>query len=705
MIEFKSITIKNFMPFNGETTISLDKTGICAVIGQNQVDSGCKSNRSGKSSIAEAIHFVLTGATIKNVAVEDVINDKAGKECVVDITFSRSGSLFRLVRARKSKAFGTGLHIYADGTEVTPRTPSEQKSKVDEVLGISVEELVNSMFFTAATPKFIVSKDRKKVFEQLIRLDDFEGATLRAREKRKEIDVDLARHASYLKAHQENLDRAVSLLNAEKEKLEQFSTSSSAIIATKHDTDIQWKHVMDEVAESERRLRLLADIDRKIMAVQADLSGKLSQAVAVHDQQRLRIADAESKLAMAVADMDSKVAAIQDERGRSNLILAGLIDEHNKKTEANNAATLSNSARSGRLLSLSGQKAKRQKELDSVADTCDKCGQSLPPHAYQTVKANISAAIAQLQEEISSIEAIPVVERIDLSALAMTMSDVKTRIAELDSIESRLKASVSSCEQVLRSHKEAAMSDTDYAAAKAWLEAKATELDTYQRTKKEIMPIYSQEQINDLRSQKQSYDHQMKTLLETEERMKKAVASAEAAIIPIKDSMVMAEMAMDQIRPGWEAYAYWEKNMREIRSLLFRDVIPFFNQQLAIQCATIAGEGFLMEFDENLEPTENCINYSRDSRGCQQRLDLCCQAAMMSVREARSGLLSNLMIFDEWAESLDEQGMDGFMRMVKSISQKVPNIMVTTHQQYLLDQFDRKMVVTKTASGSTIEVQ
>lgn len=66
-IRFKSITIHHFLSF-GESTINLEDRGFCLVSGINRnPKDAAKSNGSGKSTIWNAISFVLTGETLQGL--------------------------------------------------------------------------------------------------------------------------------------------------------------------------------------------------------------------------------------------------------------------------------------------------------------------------------------------------------------------------------------------------------------------------------------------------------------------------------------------------------------------------------------------------------------------------------------------------------------------------------------------------------------
>lgn len=78
-----TLTINNFLSFK-QAKIALDKTGLVAVQGVNLDGNGADSNGSGKSSLFIAIRWCLYGETDKDMPSDDVVNDTAGKNCLVE---------------------------------------------------------------------------------------------------------------------------------------------------------------------------------------------------------------------------------------------------------------------------------------------------------------------------------------------------------------------------------------------------------------------------------------------------------------------------------------------------------------------------------------------------------------------------------------------------------------------------------------------
>ena len=97
MITFKKITWQNFLSTgNHPTTIELDKNQTTLIIG---------SNGAGKSTILDALTFVLYGKSFRKINKAQLINSTNDKGCLVDIEFDVNSVNWKIKRGIKPNIF------------------------------------------------------------------------------------------------------------------------------------------------------------------------------------------------------------------------------------------------------------------------------------------------------------------------------------------------------------------------------------------------------------------------------------------------------------------------------------------------------------------------------------------------------------------------------------------------------------------------
>ena len=97
MIYFKQISWRNFLSTgNTPTTIKLNQDETTLIIG---------SNGAGKSTVLDALTFVLFNKPFRKINKSQLINSQNDRECVVDIEFEIGPNSWKVVRGMKPNIF------------------------------------------------------------------------------------------------------------------------------------------------------------------------------------------------------------------------------------------------------------------------------------------------------------------------------------------------------------------------------------------------------------------------------------------------------------------------------------------------------------------------------------------------------------------------------------------------------------------------
>ncbi len=184
-MELVRLELKNFLSYReGE----LDFTGLhlAALVGPNG---------AGKSSLLDAITWALWGKTSRGQDQDHLVH-RGEKEARVSLTFRLGEATYRVTRVRRR---GKGNML--DFQMVAPRQRSlsgagirETQEAIHQVLQIDFDTFVNSAFirqgradeFTTKTPA-----ERKEVLADILRLDQWARFEERAKEKIRQIDMEL----------------------------------------------------------------------------------------------------------------------------------------------------------------------------------------------------------------------------------------------------------------------------------------------------------------------------------------------------------------------------------------------------------------------------------------------------------------------------------------------------------------------------------
>ena len=146
MIIFKKISWKNFLSTgNHPIEVKLDEEATTLIIG---------ANGAGKSTILDALTFVLYGKSFRKISKSQLINTTNEKNCEVNIEFSVNSTDWKIVRGIKPNIFT----ITKDGKELdqSSNVNDQQKWLEQNVLKMnykSFTQIVICLLYTSPSPR------------------------------------------------------------------------------------------------------------------------------------------------------------------------------------------------------------------------------------------------------------------------------------------------------------------------------------------------------------------------------------------------------------------------------------------------------------------------------------------------------------------------------------------------------------------------
>ncbi|MBV6626424.1 MAG: exonuclease subunit SbcC [Rivularia sp. (in: Bacteria)] len=208
------VTLKNFLSYQDA---SLDFSGLhTACI--------CGSNGAGKSSLLEAITWVVWGES--RAASEDDIIHTGAKDVRVDFTFEANGETYRVIRTRR-RGSSSALEFQIETQEGFKSLTSKGLRATQEVIlshiKLDYDTFINSAYLRQGrADEFMLKRpsERKEILAELLKLNQYDELEDKAKE--------LSRQ---LKARGEELERTLSSIKTQLQQQETIAQQRTELEA------------------------------------------------------------------------------------------------------------------------------------------------------------------------------------------------------------------------------------------------------------------------------------------------------------------------------------------------------------------------------------------------------------------------------------------------------------------------------------------
>ncbi|MCK9371523.1 AAA family ATPase [Candidatus Dojkabacteria bacterium] len=170
-ISLEKIRFRNILLFGNQPQEIDLKSGLNVIIGK--FPGRTSSNKAGKSSFTDVISFALYGKVLKNLRLEQLINWRNKKNCLVEIDFTKGKDTYTIKRGLKpsiTEVIKNGQTVpFVDKRDI-------QKQIEDNILGMNFNTFTNLVYtnINYSVPILKMRTPQKRLFmENLFGLETF----------------------------------------------------------------------------------------------------------------------------------------------------------------------------------------------------------------------------------------------------------------------------------------------------------------------------------------------------------------------------------------------------------------------------------------------------------------------------------------------------------------------------------------------------
>lgn len=638
-MRFYKLEADNFKSFE-HLSVGLDGHGFVKIDGINNTDNFSESVGSGKSTIADALSYALTGETVKgNSSINDVKNMYTKGVCRVAVDFEHNGVEYQIVRGENE------LTIIEGGINISKHLKRETQELISQKFPMFTPTFIGATVIIGQNmPNAFTNNKpsaRKQILEELTNSSFMieEIKTMLA-ERKTDWQSEVGRLTTDIVVLDTQINGNRTTISRAQEKINSLRDSS--------EIEAELKEVAEFIADAERQLSVLNTNLTALSEAKESASSELNALSSKLDDARVRHSDAtmkamESMLAERSA-VDKKLTEVRGQYAAKNSEITKL--RHHIQ------------------------------ELKNAPTHCPTCKQPLPDaHIIDTTAqeeelGSLVAELNALQESGSALaESLkPLDENIqkfkqenqtndEIEGLKKSIDECKSRVAEITSKMSACKSTITNGEGEVRAAK----------SKESSLQVQLGEVDS----------VRSGCMADIARA-----EEEISTAEESKSKLMKALEERQARLSTLNQVISFAT--------------------RDFRTILLSSIIKRLDAYAKSYCRKMLDTTEIEFKDDgnNISISYRGRDFGVLSGGESQVVKMCITLALKKTLEDLVGFTTNIMFFDEILDNCDKATAQQLIELVSGL--ELSSTFFISHHDDVYLPVDKTWTVTKTDRISTL---
>jgi DNA repair exonuclease SbcCD ATPase subunit len=319
MITFEKIRWKNFLSTgNFFTEIQLNRSSNTLIVGQNG---------AGKSTILDALCFVLFGKPFRKINKPQLANSINGKDCIVEIEFTIGDRKYKVIRGIKPNVFEIWCNGIMVNQDAKVKDYQEHLEKI--ILKLNYKSFTQVIILGSASfvPFMQLSpSDRRTIIEDLLDIEIFSSMNTLVKQRLLEIKDSMFSSKGTMEIYAEKI-------KLQKENIEQHKKNNEEEVVKKQ-AEITTNEELYSKSESD-----IAKIQAAVVELQKEIADELTV-----NQKSSKLVQLETKLESRIKKIDREISFFETNdscptctQGISETFRNEQVETHNKtKIEVSN---------------------------------------------------------------------------------------------------------------------------------------------------------------------------------------------------------------------------------------------------------------------------------------------------------------------------------------------------------------------------------
>jgi len=177
----------------------------------------------------------------------------------------------------------------------------------------------------------------------------------------------------------------------------------------------------------------------------------------------------------------------------------------------------------------------------------------------------------------------------------------------------------------------------------------------------------------------------------------------------LADEIATHQRQKEESKIQYEVMRFWEKAFSEqgVVKYIINNILEYFNERCNYYLSYLTNSKYSVEFDqelaEKIETSGRLLSYISLSGGEKRKVNLAITLGLKDLLLLTDKSHIDLLFFDEVAENIDEEGVQGLYQLLQEIK-KDKTIFIITHNKHLKTLLDSSKRVTIIKSKGTSKI-
>lgn len=669
-MQFVRISASHFKSFE-TLEVTLGDHGFVKINGVNATDNFSKSVGSGKSTIADAISYALTGETVKgNSSMDDVKNMYTTGICRVQVDFIFNEIEYSIVRGEKD------LLLIEGGNDISKHLRRETQQLISEKFPMFTPTFLGATVIIGQNMPNSFTNNKPSARKQI--LEELTNSSFMIEEVK-----------AMLTERKTEWTSELSNLNTKKVVLESQVNSNNIAIARAKDGISGLRSsesISDEIVLNDGKI---AEIELEINGINKEVEN-VNDTIMAHGETHTKLEEAYSAAVGESSKLSTKLdeARVAHSDATMKAMEGMLAEKQGIETEMVSVR--------GEISAKESEKGKLNRQIQTLKNApthCPTCKQPLPDaHKIDTTAQEseveaLAVAVSSLYTRSAQLgESLkPLLDKISKFKVEnQTNSDIerlKSEISEANIAVANAREEVSKSRRLLSGHQETLNT----------LKSKISKLQSNISSIKDVISRLKIElgEVDVMRSRFEQ------DILRAETEIK----NAELSKLSI-DKEVEAKQARLSTLNQVISFA-----SRDFRTILLTNIIQRLDAYAKHYCKKML-DTTAIEFKDdgnNISISFRGRDFGVLSGGESQIVKMCITLALKKTLEDLVGFTTNLMFFDEILDNADQSTAQQIVELVSGL--ELSSTFFISHHEDVYIPIDRTWTVTKTNNISQLRFE